>query len=149
MSLGFCQTGCYTTLRIQLLLMQEVLQCRKSYFDKGVIGLENPQKSLILQHCQHRYVDYFFKKVIKWDFFDGFQPWWKVLHRERHYHLELLIWGLGEMMKRCFDIRWILSKQSSFEIMLRLHDFWQGIDGGYFKAVSGLRRGREPCCVAK
>ena len=65
MSLGFCQTGCYTTLRIQLLLMQEVLQCRKSYFDKGVIGLENPQKSLILQHCQHRYVDYFFKKVIK------------------------------------------------------------------------------------
>lgn len=34
MSLGFCQTGCYTTLGIELLLMQEVLQCQKSHFYK-------------------------------------------------------------------------------------------------------------------
>ena len=60
MSLGFCQTGCYTTLRIQLLLMQEVLQCRKSDFDKGFIGLENPQKkSHFTTLPTSLYVDYF------------------------------------------------------------------------------------------
>ena len=66
MSLGFCQTGCYTTLRIQLLLMQEVLQCRKSDFDKGFIGLENPQKkSHFTTLPTSLYVDYFLKKGCK------------------------------------------------------------------------------------